>query len=182
MAVKQFRQSRADRASKRPRASTTAFSTSDSTAITGTQEAQANFDNSYTIPANQLRVGSRIRFQGYIKHTATTGAETHSALAVIGSLAVLTVAAIDPADNNCMWIEVDVSVRSVGASGTIYGVAKYRAVGAAGTAGNEQVIVIDGSTLDTTAANTCALAIDRQGTATDSDSAKVPYFLCEVTL
>lgn len=182
MAMKNFRASRADRGGRKPRSVLLAVSKSDSTAITGTTETQANFDNKVTIPANQLRVGSRIRGMGYVKHTATTGTETHDILLVLGSTTLATIATIDPANNNVMLLEWDLVISAVGASGTIWGSVKWKATGAAATAGNAQIIVVDNATLDTTAANDMAIAIDRQAAATDSDSAKVPGFVCDITL
>jgi hypothetical protein len=153
---------------------------SDSTAITGATETESKFDNKVTLPANVLRVGSKIRIKGLAKHTATTGAETHDMIVVCGSTDLLTVTGINPADSDTFQFEVEFTVTAIGASGVITGVAKYRAGTA--TAGNWLTVPIDAVTLDTTAANEIALAIDRQAAATDSDSAVLREFSVEVML
>lgn len=155
-------------------------SISDSTAITGATETQANFDNKVTLPANFLKVGNRVRVRGAVKHTATTGAETHDILVVCGGTTLLSVATIDPANDNIFEFDVEFGVTAIGGSGVIRGNAQYRATAAGGTATAWVDQAIDSVTLDTTAANDLAAAIDRQGTATDSDSAKCTWFVAEM--
>lgn len=181
MAMKTYDLSRADRALNKPDEQVLAFATSDSTAITGATETQTNFDNSVAIPANFLRVGSRIKIQGYVKHTATTASEDNSQLLVIGATTLLTYAAIDPANDGVIWMEADVTVTAIGASGALRGKAEYRVTGAAATAGNKSLTVIDVLAIDTTARNTIAIAIDRQAAATDADSAVCRFLRVDIT-
>jgi len=155
-------------------------SISDSTAITGATETQTNFDNKITLPANFLKIGNRIRLCGAVKHTATTGAETHDILVVCGSTTLLSVATIDPANDNILEFVVEFQITAVGASGVVRGFAQYRATAAGGTATAWVDKAIDAVTLDTTAVNELAVAIDRQATATDADSAKCIRFFAEM--
>jgi hypothetical protein len=180
MTMRTFPLSRSHRDPHGPSWRLLGVSISDSTAITGATETESNFDNSVVLPANVLRVGSKIRIKGLAKHTATTGAETHSMLVKVGATTLLTVAAIDPANSDTFQFEIEVTVTAIGASGVVTGFAKYR-VGTA-TAGNFLTVPIDAVTLDTTAANTVAAAIDRQAAATDSDSAILREFSVEVML
>lgn len=151
--------------------------TAASAAITGTTETKAAFDAKKTIAANTLKAGAVIHIVAQGIHTATTGAETHSISLEIGGLSITANATVDPADNDIFAFEAWLIVRTIGASGTVVGYGRKR-VGATGTA--EVPFILASSTLDTTAANDVAVYIDRQATATDSDSARVDVMIVEV--
>lgn len=150
-----------------------------SAAITGATETETLFDKQYSIPANRLKAGSVVRVRAQGIHTATTGAETHSMILKIGSVAVVTLAAIDPANDDIFYFDATIVVRTIGASGTIVatGVCLSAAASAVGTA---KPFALASTTLDTTAAAIVGVAIDRQGTATDSDSARLDILTVEV--
>lgn len=139
--------------------------------ITGASEAETAFSQSYTVPANSLEAGSVLRGSAWGKHTATTGSETHTLALKLGSVTLGSKASIDPADNDYWRWEWEVTCRTAGASGTMVGWARLT-YGASGAAGTVVCYYVDSTTLDTTAANVLAVYIDRQASATDSDSVR----------
>jgi hypothetical protein len=155
-----------------------AASTAASTAITGATEAEANFDTTHTLLANSLGVGSRVRVRAQGIHTSTTGAETHTLLVKLGTTTIASKAAVDPANNDIFYVDFEVIVRTVGATGTMVG-AGIIATGASGTAAPAAVSLAS-TAIDTTADNVVAIAIDRQAAATDSDSARLDFFTVDI--
>lgn len=149
-----------------------------STAITGATETQANFDTSYAIPANTLQAGTIVKVRAQGIHTATTGTETHTILLVLGSTTLCSEAAIDPANNGVFYVDFELVIRTAGATGTMVGCG-LMAVGVAGT-GTGKVVHLASTAVDTTGALTLAVAIDRQASATDGDSARLDYFRVEI--
>lgn len=123
--------------------------TAASSAVTNTVTATA-FDLSYTVAANTLKAGDvlRIKFQGIA--TATHSTDTLAIELKIGSVTVLSLAAVDVADNDIFEGAMDVVVRTVGASGTIVAHGVAPVIGAAGTATGRSRYLAS-STLDTTA-------------------------------
>lgn len=142
-----------------------------STAITGATETSTAFDQYYTVKANALEAGSVIRGRAWGKYTATTGSETHTLALKLGSVALFTSTNLDPANDDYWEIDFEIVVRTVGASGTMVGRATMRN-GASAAAGTILAYYLDSATVDTTADNILAVYMDRQGTATDSDSAR----------
>jgi hypothetical protein len=142
-----------------------------STAITGATESATAFDQYYTVKANSPEAGSVVRGKAWGKHTATTGSENHTLALLLGTTALYTSGNLDPANDDYWTFEWEIIYRTVGASGTFVasGTLSYGASGAAGT-------VLrwfkDSTAVDTTADNTITVVIDRQGTATDSDSVR----------
>lgn len=152
--------------------------TSPSTAITGTTEDNTIFDRYHTIPANTLRVGSVIRIRACAIHTATTGTETTAHTLQIGATVIASQSGNNFDDNHIMYFDYEVVVHTIGAGGTAYATGS-RSVGAGGT-GTARPTVVLGTTLDTTASNNVGVWIDRQASATDSDSAYLATITVEV--
>lgn len=150
-----------------------------STAITGTQEAQTAFDSSVTLQANALKSGHVIKFCAWGKVTAATGAETHTLAYKVGSVALFTSTDLDPAANDYFRIEGELVIRTAGASGTCVGWANLT-YGASAAAGTVLKYYLDSTAIDTTAASVCAVYLDRQATATDSDSMRLDHHVVEV--
>lgn len=142
-----------------------------STAITGATETSTAFDQYYTVVANSPEAGSVIRGRAWGKHTAQTSTEDHTLALKLGSQAIFTSAAIDPGTNDYWMIEFEIVFRTVGASGTIIGWASIR-TGASAAAGTVIHHYLDSTSFDTTADAILAVYIDRQASATDSDSAR----------
>ncbi len=142
-----------------------------STAITGATETSTVFDKYYTVLANAPEAGSVIRGRAWGKHTATTGAETHTLALKLGSQAIFTSGNLNPADADYWEIDFEIVYRTVGASGTIVARATL-SYGASGAAGTVERYFLDSTSFDTTADSILGVYIDRQGTATDSDSVR----------
>lgn len=153
-------------------------STAASTAITGTTETETVFDTFYTLPANSLTAGCKLRIHAQGIHTSTTSSETHTMALKIGSVTLISKASIDPANNDIFAFDFDVVCRTAGASGTIVGHGSSD-FGATATA-NPVTNYLASTTIDTTASNVIGVYIDRQSTATDSDSARLDLLTVEV--
>lgn len=129
-----------------------------STAISNVT-AETAFDANYSIPANSLKVGSkiRVRYQGIATATHTTDtlaiklylATDITAGAIVGT-ALTSHAATDVADNNVWQGEYELIVRTVGASGTIVGCGTYKSVPAAEGTMTIKDDVLASTALDTT--------------------------------
>jgi hypothetical protein len=150
-----------------------------STAITGTTETETLFDAQISLPADTLKAGTVVRVRAQGIHTATTGSEDHSMILKIGSVAVTTMAAIDPANSDVFYFDAVIVCRTAGASGTIVATGAQLAQAASGV-GTAKPFLLASTTIDTTGANIVGVAIDRQGTATDSDSARLDILFVEV--
>ena len=142
-----------------------------STAITGATETATAFDKYYTVKANAPEAGSVIRGRMWGKHTATTGSETHTLALKLGSVTIFETGNLNPADNDYWEIDFEIVYRTVGASGTFVARATC-SYGASGAAGTVERYFKDSTAVDTTADSILAIYIDRQGTATDSDSVR----------
>jgi len=149
-----------------------------STAITGETETDVAFDQTYTVPANTLKPGTRIRVRAQGIHTATTGTEDHTIALKLGSITIASAAAVDPANNDLFYFDAEIVCRTAGATGTLVACGSL-AVGASGT-GALVGFLKASTTVDTTAANILGVYIDRQGTATDSDSARLDVLTVDV--
>lgn len=150
-----------------------------STAITGATETSTAFDSSVSLAANVLKAGSVIRFSAWGKVTAATGAETHTLSYQVGSVAIATTGNLDPNANDYFHIMGEVTVRTAGASGTCVGWVRITS-GASAASGTPLMYFLDSTTIDTTAANVCAVYLDRQGSATDGDSMRLDHHFVEV--
>lgn len=127
-----------------------------STALTASS-TETNFDNSIvTIPANTLRAGDviRVRVQGIC--TATNSTDTFTGKIKLGSTAVISTGAVDVANNDIFYLEADIVIRTVGASGTAVA-AGATALGAEGTVTSKPGKLAS-TTVDTTAAVTFAVS------------------------
>ena len=149
-----------------------------STAITGATETDTAFSQSYTVPANTLKAGTRIRVRAQGIHTATTGTEDHTIALKLGSITIASKAAVDPADNDLFYFDAEIVCRTAGGSGTLVACGSL-AVGASG-AGALVGFLLASTTIDTTAANILGVYIDRQATATDGDSARLDVLTVDV--
>lgn len=149
-----------------------------STAITGATETAAQFSTKVAIAAGEVSgFGARIHIRAIGTHTATTGAETHTMALLIGTTVLYVSGNIDPADGDLFVFDVDV----IYAAADRLVVMGWFSSGVPGT-GTAKVIgsVITSSLPDFTVANDVAVQIDRQGTATDSDSARLDGLVVDV--
>lgn len=149
-----------------------------SAAITGTTETATNFSTTRTIPANRIVPGSRIKTRASGIYTATTGSEVHTLALVIGTTSIYTSGNVDPATNDVFMFDIDVIVR---ANGDLFYMGWVLLQGAAGTGTAKAVTgTISSGLPDWTVANDVAIQIDRQGTATDSDSARLDGIVVDI--
>lgn len=123
-----------------------------STTITNTTTETA-FDTNYTLKANSLRAGDKIRIR-YMGTTPTTNStDTLTIKVYIGGIAgtaLISGAAVDVANNNTFEGEVEITIRTIGASGTFVATSKYQDPGAAGSTA-EKTAVTQSTAIDTTA-------------------------------
>jgi predicted RecA/RadA family phage recombinase len=103
-----------------------------STAISNVATETA-FDRAVTIPANTLTVGDVIRVRAAVIATATNSTDTLDIQLRLGTTDVVATGAIDVANNNIAYLDFDVIVRTIGASGTFVATG-VTAIGAPGTA------------------------------------------------
>ncbi len=123
-----------------------------STAVANTVTETA-FDQSYTVPANMLQVGSmlRIRFQGIAPLTNAT--DTLTIKLYIGGLTgtvLLTCGPTDVANNNIFAGEFNLLVRTTGATGTFVGWGMNTATLAASGTATMVVANVASTTINTT--------------------------------
>lgn len=126
-------------------------STAASAAVT-TTSSETDFDKTYAIPANALRVGDIIRIRAQVIATATNATDTLTLKLYVGSTVLLATGAVDVANNDIGLIEFEFVVRTIGASGTMVGNGRW-SLGVPGTA-TVRSESLASTTLDTTAAKT----------------------------
>lgn len=122
----------------------------DSTTITNTTVETAFSTATGTIPKNTLKVGDLIRIRGSVAFPATNSTDTATIKVYLGSTAVLTIPATDVANDDVASFDITLTVRTIGASGTFVGLAKY-SIGVLGTA-TERTQTVNSTAVDTTAA------------------------------
>lgn len=92
-------------------------SVADSTAITNTSTATA-FDVSYTLPAKFLAAGDVITVKGTVLVTAQTSTDTLTIKVKLGSTVVFVSGAPDVATNDIVVFECNITIRTIGNTGT----------------------------------------------------------------
>lgn len=92
------------------------------TAVTNTTSDTALDTNQYTIPANFLRAGDRIRIRGQAKFTGVHSTDTQLIKMKIGSVTVAASTAYNPVLNDVVNFDLEITVHDIGATGHISGV------------------------------------------------------------
>lgn len=126
---------------------------------------EALFDKSYSIPANSLRVGDIIRVKAQVIATATNSTDTLTLKLYIGGLAgtaICTTGAIDVANGDVGYIEADIVIRTIGASGTFVA-SGSQALGVPGTV-TAKPFLLGSTAIDTTAAKVIGVGADWSST------------------
>jgi len=98
---------------------------------------EAIFDENYTIPANTLAVGDTIKIRAFGTVTDSNSTDTLTCYLRIGGLtgtAIATTAAVDVADSDIFVFDSVLTIRTIGATGTVVGSTSYQDPDAAGTA------------------------------------------------
>lgn len=122
--------------------------TAASTAVTNTT-TQTAFDRAVTIPANTLKVGDVIRVRAQGIATATNSTDTLNATVRLGTTDIIATGAVDVANNDIFYLDIDIVIRTIGASGTLVA-AGLTAIGASGTITAKAAFKAS-TTIDTTA-------------------------------
>jgi hypothetical protein len=107
------------------------------------------YDKSYTIPANTLQAGDVIRIKAQVIATATNSTDTLVVTLKIGGTTVIATTALDVANGDLGYIEADIVIRTVGASGTLVGTGVWN-TGVPGTA-TTRAFLLASTAIDTTA-------------------------------
>jgi hypothetical protein len=108
------------------------------------------FNKSYTLPANSLAVGDILDIEGWAVVSAQGGTDTLTVKLYLGSITLVTTAAVDSAVNDVVYVKATVVVRAVGATGAIVA-GVLHTNGVAGTATVKSGFVAS-TAIDTTAA------------------------------
>lgn len=156
--------------------------TAASTAISDTT-TEALFDTKYSIPANALRAGARIRirFQGIA--TATNSTDTLTIVLYIGGLtgtALISMAATDVANNNVFTGEYELIIRTIGASGTMVGVGTYKSIPAAEGTMTIKDDILASTAIDTTVAQVVGVSAD-WSVANAGNSVRLDFMTVEIS-
>jgi hypothetical protein len=141
---------------------------------------EAIFDKSYTLPANSLKAGDVIRIRASVLVTDNNSTDTLTLVLRIGGLAgtaIATTAAVDVADNDVGYIDADVVVRTIGASGTASGHG-VQALGVPGTV-TAKPFHKASFTLDTTATQVICVSADWSVASADNE-ANLENFVIEL--
>lgn len=128
----------------------------------------ADFDKSYTIPANTLRVGDVFRIRGLVTVNDNNSSDTLTVIVKFGSVTINTQAAEDVEDSDLGVFDVIVTVRAIGATGKIIA-HSMATVDTDATAGPIVAAAIAETTLDTTAAVKIAVNADWSAASADNE-------------
>jgi hypothetical protein len=143
-----------------------------STAITGATETPISFDKTVTIPANAMQAGTVLHIKAQGTYTATTGSETHDLQLKLGGTTLVTKASVDPATGQFFLFDFFVTIRTAGAVGTMVGHGVSMGAGGDGS-GTVVTDFLASTAVDTTTSKVVSVLIDRQASATDTDSARL---------
>lgn len=127
-----------------------------SSAVTNTTTQTVFSNGTYSIGANLLTVGSRIRVRARATVTGVTATPTGVIALLIGGTQQIACSATTVAANNIAMLDVDITVRTVGSGGTMIG-SGTTTIGASGTAAPVSQSFAS-ATLNTTIANAVAVA------------------------
>lgn len=118
----------------------------------------ANFDKSFSIPANTLQVGDVLRIRANVTVNDNNSTDTLTLLLTIGGTTIVTTGAVDVADGDIGFMDVLVTIRTIGASGTMVA-SGLAALGVPGTVTGKAVSLAS-TAIDTTVANVVAVNAD----------------------
>lgn len=130
-----------------------------STAVSNTI-TETTFDTSgVSIPANTLKAGDVIEVEAWVRHTAQNSTDTSTIKLKLGaSTVIVSTGALDVAVDDLAYIKATLTVRTIGASGTLVATG-IAAIGTGGTTGAIGALTakpfwLASVTIDTTAALT----------------------------
>lgn len=147
-----------------------------SSSVTNTSTATA-FDLSYTIPANYLAVGDVIRIKAQAIAPTTNSTDTLTLTLKMGSTTIIATAAVDVANGDIGYIEADLVIRTIGASGTYVG-AGVQGLGVPGTVTAKPWLL--GSTAIDTTATQALTVVAAWSVASTSDITRLDVLEIEI--
>lgn len=130
---------------------------------------EALLDQTYTLPANALSAGRRVRikFQGIATGTANTDTLTHKLyFGGLTGTALLTGTGTDVANNNIFCGEFELVCRTAGTSGTMVGFGSHADVPAASGTASPIYEIMASTTVNTTTTFVIGVGVDWSTTDT----------------
>ena len=130
------------------------------TALTNSTAA-TNMAVAPNIPANSLKVGDKIRIRAQVIATATNSTDTLTVKPQItpvtsgSAVDLATTGAVDVANNDVAIIDIEVTIRTIGVSGTMVAMG-HIGLGASGTV-TMKGVYLGSTTIDTTQAQTIGI-------------------------
>lgn len=110
--------------------------------------AETDFDKQVTIPANTLKVGDVIRVRLAAIAPSTNSTDTLTLKLKVGNTIIISTGAVDVANNDVGFIDADLVVRAIGATGSFVA-AGVQALGVPGTVAAKP-FVLGATAIDTT--------------------------------
>jgi hypothetical protein len=110
--------------------------------------AETAFDKSYSIPANSLKAGESLHIRAWGACPSTNSTDTLNVKLRIGGTQIVATGAVDVANNDIFLIDVVVTFRAVGSSGTLVAAGSV-ALGASGTV-TAKAAALSSTSLNTT--------------------------------
>jgi hypothetical protein len=139
-------------------------SSADSSTVGSSVSTENNMNASYAIPANDWSVGSLYRIQAAVVHKVASG--TVTLRVKFGSTAIFTTAAISTSGTNTSIIDLYVTCRSTGGSGTVFVFGTHQTGSTLATSNNAATTpAATTTTIDTTASQT--VQVSAQYSASD---------------
>lgn len=148
----------------------------DSSAVTNTAAETTFSTGTLAIPANSLSVGDVLHIRGAVIVTAQNSTNTNRVKVKIGTTVIADSGAVALAANDVVEFDVFVTIRTIGASGTLVAEGTVTA-GTPGTA-TETPVVVASTAIDTTAIQTVTVT-DTQSAASAGNSAKLSQLLID---
>lgn len=149
-----------------------------STVITNTNTETTFSNGSYAIPAGSLRAGDVIHVRARVFVVGENGTDTHRIRIYLGTAPITLAdsAALQLAANDVVTFDLFLTVRTVGATGTVIatGTLQYSISGTFTTKG----VTLASTTLDTTVANTLAVK-SLASAASTGNQVRLDEFLVE---
>mgnify|MGYP003393190716 CR=1 FL=1 len=98
-----------------------AYSSVAASAAISNLTAETAFDKTYSIESNSLKAGDVIRILAQGTATATNSTDTLDFQLRLGTADIFATGAVDVADGDIFYIQADIVIRTIGASGTFVG-------------------------------------------------------------
>lgn len=150
-------------------AETISVNAAPSTAVSNTVNTEQDYDVTYSLPANTLKVGDILNIKGHVIVSAQSGTDTLTVKVYLGSQVLVTTAAVDAAAGDIVEFDLNVVVRTIGNAGTfvMFGT---NGNGVPGTV-TMKACHLGSTAIDTTAAKTIKVSSTWSATSATNTSA-----------